>query len=138
MLALRDSSVDVDMLIVACRTLLRPDENPNVKHTQASLAAHPVHPAITKLQVPDLLTLLARQCVELQDVIEHDDDELYSPVMAMDSLRTLCAIAAGKGYKMQQCDISNAYLQGHLTDRDGNPRYIYLHDPLHRKDTQGR
>ena len=70
--------------------------------------------------------------------IEHDDDELYSPVMAMDSLRTLCAIAAGKGYKMQQCDISNAYLQGHLTDRDGNPRYIYLHDPLHRKDTQGR
>ena len=73
-----------------------------------------------------------------RDGIEHDDDELYSPVMAMDSLRTLSAIAAGKGYKMQQCDISNAYLQGHLTDRDGNPRYIYLHDPLNRKDDQGR
>ena len=73
--ALRDSTADVDMLIVGCRTLLRPEENPNVKHTQATLAAHPVHPAIPKLQVPDLLKLLGRHCVELQDAIEHDDEE---------------------------------------------------------------
>ena len=85
------------MLIVACRTLLRPDENPNVKHTQASLAAHPVHPAITKLQVPDLLTLLARQCVELQDVIEHDDDEQttkISTLLAIMSIRAQVAAFA--------------------------------------------
>ena len=73
-----------------------------------------------------------------RDGIQHDDDELYNPVMTMDSLRTLSAIAAGKGYKMRQCDIPNAYLQGRLADRDGNPRYIYLHDPLTRKDVQGR
>ena len=73
--ALRDSTADVDMLIVGCRTLLRPEENPNVKHTQATLAAHPVHPAIPKLQIPDLLKLLDRHCAELQDAIEHDDEE---------------------------------------------------------------
>ena len=73
-----------------------------------------------------------------RDGIEHDDDELYNPVMTMDSLRTLSAIAAGKGYKMRQCDIPNAYLQGRLADQDGNPRYIYLHDPPTRKDVQGR
>ena len=39
-----------------------------------------------------------------RDGIEHDEDELYSPVLAMDSLRTIAAIAAGKGYKMCQCD----------------------------------
>ena len=33
---------------------------------------------------------------------------------------------------------SNAYLQGYLTDSDGNARYIYLHDPLKRTDAQGR
>ena len=76
------------MLIVACRTLLRPDENPNMKHTQASLAAYPVHPAITKLQVPDLLKLLAKQCVELQDLVEHDDDEQTT------KLSTLLAVMA--------------------------------------------
>lgn len=54
-----------------------------MKHTQATLAAHPVHPAITKLQVPDLLLLLGRQCVELQDAIEHDDEDQSTKVSTL-------------------------------------------------------
>ena len=54
------------------------------------------------------------------------------------SFRTINAIAAGKGWALRQTDISNAYLQGWLTDLEGRPRYIYLNDPLNRTDEQGR
>ena len=60
--------------------------------------------------------------------IDHQADEVFAPVMSYDSFRTIMAIAAGNGWTVRQTDISNAYLQGHLHDRDGNEK----HDPLKR------
>ena len=65
--------------------------------------------------------------------IDHDEEELYAPVLAYDSFRTLLAISAGKGWGARQIDISNAYLQGRLVGKDGKQQYIYVQDPLSRK-----
>ena len=70
--------------------------------------------------------------------IDHEENELYAPVLAYDSFRTLLAISAGKGWGARQIDISNAYLQGRLIDKDGRQKYIYVQDPLNRKDKKGR
>mgnify|MGYP006264726659 CR=1 FL=1 len=59
-------------------------------------------------------------------------------MLAYDSFRTLLAISAGKGWGARQIDISNAYLQGRLIDKDGRQKYIYVQDPLNRKDKTGR
>ena len=58
--------------------------------------------------------------------IDHQADEVFAPVMSYDSFRTIMAIAAGNGWTVRQTDISNAYLQGHLHDRDGNEKPIYM------------
>ena len=99
---------------------------------------------VRKIKVDDLgnvsrfkSRLVARGFMS-RDGIEHDESELYAPVLQYTSFRTLNAIAAGKGWALRQTDISNAYLQGWLTDLEGNPRYIYVKDPLQRVDEQGR
>jgi transposase InsO family protein len=66
--------------------------------------------------------------------IEHDADELFSPVLSYDSFRTILAVAADRGWRVRQIDISNAYLQGRLVDSHGRPREIYMEDPLGRVD----
>ena len=66
--------------------------------------------------------------------IEHDADELFSPVLSYDSFRTILAVAADRGWRVRQLDISNAYLQGKLVDSQGRPREIYMEDPLGRVD----
>lgn len=65
--------------------------------------------------------------------IEHDADEVYAPVMSYDSMRSIIAIAAGNGWIVRQTDVSNAYLNADLVDKDGNERPIYMEDPLGRK-----
>mmetsp|Transcript_97940 Transcript_97940/g.280162 ORF Transcript_97940/g.280162 Transcript_97940/m.280162 type:complete len:174 (+) Transcript_97940:5375-5896(+) len=52
--------------------------------------------------------------------IEHDADMVFSPVMSNDSMRSIFATAAGNGWVVRQTDVANAYLQGHLVDKDGN------------------
>ena len=64
--------------------------------------------------------------------IEHEEDELYAPVLASHSFRTILAMAAGNGWEARQIDISNEYLQGRLVDKHGKQKYIYVDDPLHR------
>lgn len=70
--------------------------------------------------------------------IDYESDQVYAPVMNYDSFRSILAIAAMRGLRVEQADISNAYLQGRLLDRDGNQKHLYLIDPLHRKDPDGR
>ena len=45
------AEVDYDLIVMACRALLRPDEGANVKHTHADLAFDSVHPYIANLKV---------------------------------------------------------------------------------------
>ena len=70
--------------------------------------------------------------------IDHEADECYAPVMSYDTFRLILSTAAGNGWAVQQVDIANAYLQGKLVDRDGNPKPIYMKDPLGRTDAQGK
>ena len=64
--------------------------------------------------------------------IEHDADMVFAPVMTYDSMRTIISIAAGRGQILRQTDVSNAYLNGSLSDKEGNQKYIYMIDPLGR------
>ena len=66
--------------------------------------------------------------------IEHDTDEVFSPVVAYPTFRTILSIAAGYGWRIKQTDISQAYLQGRLVDSTGAQREIYMEDPLERTD----
>ena len=70
--------------------------------------------------------------------IDHEADECYAPVMSYDTFRLILSIAAGNGWAVQQVDIANAYLQGHLVDKEGKPKPLYMKDPLGRKDKEGR
>ena len=70
--------------------------------------------------------------------IDHDADEMFAPVMAYDTFRVLLSTAAGHGWQVHQLDVSNAYLQGELRDNRGNPRPLYMNDPLGRKDENGQ
>ena len=69
--------------------------------------------------------------------IDHEIDECFAPVMSYDTFRFILSTAAGNGWAVQQCDIANAYLQGHLLDKEGNPKPLYMKDPLGRKDANG-
>ena len=55
-------------------------------------------------------------------------------MLSYDSFRTILAVAADRGWRVRQLDISNAYLQGKLVDSQGRPREIYMEDPLGRVD----
>ena len=70
--------------------------------------------------------------------IDHQADECFAPVMSYDTFRLILSTAAGNGWSVQQADIANAYLQGHLVDRDGNPTPLYMKDPLGRTDPNGK
>jgi hypothetical protein len=70
--------------------------------------------------------------------IDHEVDECYAPVMSYDTFRLILSTAAGNGWAVQQVDIANAYLQGYLTDKDGNPKPLYMKDPLGRVDANGK
>ena len=70
--------------------------------------------------------------------IDHDVDECYAPVMSYDTFRLILSTAAGNGWAVQQVDIANAYLQGRLTDKDGNAKPLYMKDPLGRVDANGK
>ena len=70
--------------------------------------------------------------------IDHEVDECYAPVMSYDTFRLILSTAAGNGWAVQQVDVANAYLQGHLVDKEGKPKPLYMKDPLGRVDAQGR
>jgi hypothetical protein len=47
-----------------------------------------------------------------------DFDETFSPVVRYSTLRTLCAIAAGRDYHLHQMDVETAFLYGRLSSED--------------------
>ena len=52
-----------------------------------------------------------------------DYDELFSPVIRFESVRTLIAISVQKGFKLHQLDVTTAFLNGHLEEE------VYMRQP---------
>lgn len=60
-----------------------------------------------------------------------DYTETFSPVIRMESVRTILALAAERGLKIQQFDVKTAFLHGDLKEK------IYMKQPLGFEDDSG-
>ncbi len=58
--------------------------------------------------------------------------ETYAPVMRLESLRVLFAIAAGLDWEIHQCDVTGAYLNAELTET------VYMQQPQGYEDGTNR
>ena len=52
-----------------------------------------------------------------------DYDEIFSPVIRFESVRTLVAVSVPKGFRLHQLDVTTAFLNGHLDEE------IYMRQP---------
>ena len=64
--------------------------------------------------------------------IDYNKTGTFSPVMRLDTLRTMLTIAAIENLDIQQIDIKGAYLNGNLKET------VYMHQPVGYKDKTGR
>lgn len=73
--------------------------------------------------------LVAKGCAQRPG---HDYQETYAPVVRMETLRVILAIAIIKGYSILQMDVKGAYLNGTLKEK------VYMTQPEGHNDGTGR
>ena len=72
--------------------------------------------------------LVAKGCAQQPG---HDYVKTFSPVIQMDTIWAILALAPIKGLKIQQMDVKGAYLNGMLKKK------VYMHQPKGYKDSSG-
>jgi Reverse transcriptase (RNA-dependent DNA polymerase) len=64
--------------------------------------------------------------------MDYSENGTFAPVMRLDTLRTLLALAAVNDWDIQQMDIKGAYLHGKIKEE------LYMRQPIGFKDGTGR